>query len=56
VGIVLRIYVPINSAYTAAVSAGACLAAILLVASILGIRINDLRAELAILRGIFGRR
>jgi O-antigen/teichoic acid export membrane protein len=55
-GIVLRIYVPINSAYTAAVSAGACLAAILLVASILGIRINDLRAELAILRGIFGRR
>jgi O-antigen/teichoic acid export membrane protein len=54
-GILLRIYLPINSAITAGASAAVCLAAMLLVASLLGIRINDLREEFALLQGIFQR-
>lgn len=55
-GIVLRIYLPVSSALTAAVAAAVCLAAMLLVAFLLGIRISDLREELAILRGMVGKR
>jgi O-antigen/teichoic acid export membrane protein len=55
-GLLLRIYLPITSVVTAGASAAACLVAILLLASLLGIRVNDLRDELAILRGMFGRR
>jgi O-antigen/teichoic acid export membrane protein len=55
-GIVLRIYLPVSSALTAAVAAAVCLAAMLLVAFLLGIRISDLREELAILRGMSGKR
>ena len=55
-GILLRIYLPITSALTAGVSAAACLVATLLVASLLGIRVNELREEFAIMRGMFGKR
>jgi O-antigen/teichoic acid export membrane protein len=55
-GILLRIYLPIHSALTAGIVAGIWVAAVLLIASVLGIRINDLREELAILRGMFGKR
>lgn len=53
VGIILRVYLPVNSAFTAGVTAAADLITVLLVAFVLGIRSNDMRAELAILRGMF---
>jgi hypothetical protein len=55
-GVLLRIHLPITSALTAGVSAVICLVAALLVAFLVGIRINDLREELAIMRGMFGKR
>lgn len=55
-GILMRVYLPIHSALTAGMAAAVCLTGVLLVAMVLGIRINDLREEVAILRGMFGRR
>jgi O-antigen/teichoic acid export membrane protein len=55
-GVILRIYLPVNSAPAAAMVVAVCMAAILLIAFLLGIRINDLRDEFAILRAIFVRR
>jgi O-antigen/teichoic acid export membrane protein len=54
--VTLRVLMPAHSAVAAVLTAGVCLAAVLLAAFVLGIRINDLREELAIVRGIFGRR
>jgi len=45
----------LSSIFTAGVSVAACLVTMLLVARLLGIRVNDLVEELAILRSIFGR-
>lgn len=55
-GVITQIYLPIHSALTAGMMAGILVATVLLIASLLGIRINDLREEFAILRGMFGKR
>jgi O-antigen/teichoic acid export membrane protein len=54
VGVASRIYLPIQSALTAGAAAVICLVTVLLAALLLGIGINDLRQEWAIMRGIFG--
>lgn len=56
VGILMRVYQPVNSPLTAGMAAGVCLATAGLVAFALGIRIKDLREEFAVLRGIFNKR
>jgi hypothetical protein len=55
-GVAIHILLPVHSALTGGVTAGICLAAILLVAFILGIRMKDVREEIVILRGILGSR
>jgi hypothetical protein len=55
-GITMRVYLPVHSALTAGITAGVFLIAVLLIAFLLGIRLNDLREEVAILRGMFGKR
>ncbi len=55
-GVVLRIYLPISSALNAGLVAALWLGTVTLIAFLLGIRITDLQEELAILRGLFGRR
>jgi hypothetical protein len=55
-GIVVRIYLPMNSAAHAGAAATIYFGAVMLLASLLGIRINDLRQEWAIMRGMFGGR
>ena len=55
-GIVMRVYMPVHSAMTAGITAGIYLIAVLAIAFLLGIRINDVREEVAIVRGMFGKR
>jgi len=55
-GLIMRIYLPLHSVLTAGMAAGIWLATVLLIAFLLGIRINDLREEFAIVRGMFGKR
>jgi O-antigen/teichoic acid export membrane protein len=55
-GVAIHILLPIHSALTGGVTAGICLAAILLVAFILGIRMKDVREEIVIVRGILGNK
>jgi O-antigen/teichoic acid export membrane protein len=54
-GVIMRILMPVQSALAGGVTVGVCLAAILLIAFLLGIRIKDVRREIAILRSLFGR-
>jgi O-antigen/teichoic acid export membrane protein len=56
VGLTMRVYLPIHSLLTAGLAAGVWVATVLLVAALLGIRVNDLRQEFAIVRGMFGKR
>ena len=56
VGILMRVYQPVSSPLTAGISAAVCLATVVLVAFALGIRVNDLREEVAVVRGIFMKR
>jgi hypothetical protein len=53
-GVALRILLPVHSALAVGVTAGVCLATILLIAYLLGIRIRDVQEEIVILRGSFG--
>jgi hypothetical protein len=55
-GIIMRVYMPVHSALTAGITAGIYLIAVLLIAFLLGIRIDDVREEVAIVRGMFGKR
>jgi O-antigen/teichoic acid export membrane protein len=54
--VTMRVLMPIHSTVTALLTGACCLAALLLTAFVLGIRIGDLRGEFAIMRGIFGKR
>jgi O-antigen/teichoic acid export membrane protein len=55
-GLAMRHYLPMDSWLAAGITAGVYAAALLAVAFLLGIRMNDLREEVGILRGIFGNR
>ena len=54
--ITMRVLLPIHSVAAAVLTAGICLATLLLAGFFLGIRISDLRQEFAIVRGILGKR
>ena len=54
--VTMRVLLPVHSAFAAAVNTVVFLAATVLVAFLLGIRVKDLREEFAILRGMFGKR
>ena len=54
--VTMRILLPVHSAFAAAVNMVVFLATTLAVAFLIGIRMNDLREEFAILRGMFGKR
>jgi O-antigen/teichoic acid export membrane protein len=53
-GILMHSWMPVNSVLSATGTAFGSLAAVLLAAFLLGIRIKDLREEALVLRGIFG--
>jgi len=53
-GVTLRVLLPAHSILAGGVTAGVYLAAILLIAFLLGVKLEDVRQETAILRSIFG--
>ena len=53
-GVVMRVLVPVHSALAGGVTVGVYLAAILLITFLLGIKRQDVRQEIAILRSLFG--